>query len=1453
MNLSETLLTPANVKGTSFGKLFSYAVDGYVYAQPLYVSGLTMPDGKVHNVLFVATEHDSVYAFDADSDGGSNAFPLWQASLLSTAYGAAAGATTVPAWELGAQDIVPEQGITSTPVIDIAARTIFVVAKTWENGAIIQRLHALNILTGAEQSYGPSVPITATVPGTGTGSSGGMLTFSSQWQNQRAALALFNGYVYVAWGSVGDDGPWHGWIMAFNEQTLAQSGAACLSPNGYGNGIWGSGAGLPIDTVTANGRLFTVAGNGDYTSYPPVTNSVDYSNSILRYDLTGGALTPTDAFTPFNQAGLTAADVDQGSGGILMLPDQPGAHPHEMIQVGKERRILVLDRDNLGGYAPGGSSNTNILQDIYLQIAGGLWGTPVYWNGHVFIWGFNDALKRFELTNGALSLTPSATGSIKSAFPSPTPIVSSNGTTNGVLWAIRADGYDSNGSGILYAYNPNDLTAPIYESDTNSGDDGGPAVKFVVPMVTNGKVYTGAAYQVNVYGLLNGQSKAVAPSIIPNGGSFGVAQQVTLSTTTPNATIYYTTDGSLPTAASTRYTEPFTLTSDSTIRAISSAQNYLQSPVTAAVFNFVTQTPAPSFSPASGSYTSTQSVTLTDTVGGATIFYTLDGSTPTTNSAVYSKPIQISYSSTINAMAISGSLTPSNMASSAYVIEVGGSGIDFGSGFAEVNGLTLNGSAINTDDSRLQLTNGGYNEAGSVFGNTPLNITSFVNDFLFELSDASEYGMTFTIQNVGPTAIGPPSSGLGYGATLPGYPLGIPNSIAIKFDFFNTDGEGSDSTGLYENGASPTVPAIDMTSSGVILSSGDILKAHMTYNGATLSVAVTDSVTNATFQHDFPVNIAQVIGSDTAYVGFTAGTGFYSASQKILTWTFVSEAGTTTEPPVIGPAGGSFTSPQQVSIADASVGSVIYYTIDGSTPNTNSPVYTAPFTLSSGTITVTAMAIGLDGNQSASSVAVFTFNGMVAAEPSFLTAPGTFPAPIGVALADTTAKSTIYYTVDGTPPNRSSAVYASPIQVSGISLTIKAFATAPGYADSPVVMGTYNIKATPAITWPAPAPMHCCTPLTASQLNATSSAPGTFVYNWPIGSVLPPGTWKLTAAFTPAYPEDYNATTASVTLEIDKGTPVIVWPAPSSIAYGTALTSEQLDAKSSVNGTLAFSPEFGTLLSAGKHTLSVTLTPTASDDYNTAAASVTLTVNKVTPAIAWPDPAAITYGTALTSKQLNAASPVSGKLTYSPAIGSVLDAGSHKLSVTLSPSAPNDYNSAAVIDSITVSKAPLAVTAKSLSVKYGSAIPALTYSISGFVRGDKADTALEGAPVLSTKATAKSLPGTYPIFMATGTLTSANYSFQFKPGTLTIAPLGTVSAPTFTPAAGTFTATQRVTIADKTAGATIYYTKDGSTPTSSSTRYSGAISIPASETIRAIAVKAGYTQSAVATATYTIH
>ncbi len=269
-NTNETALTPANVNVNSFGKLFSLTVDEYCVCTATLCPRTDDGDGLVHNVLFVATENDSIYAFDADSNGGANANPIWQISLLDTAHGAGSGATTVPWEDAASQDIAPEIGITGTPMINPATNTMYVVGATKENGAYFLRLHAINILTGAEQANSPVV-IEATVAGTGNGSSGGKLSFSPLWQNQRSALNYYNGYVYFGYGAHGDNGPWHGWVFAYNATTLAQTAVICTSPNGLGAGVWEAGAGLPIDNDGTGGRMFFATGNG---TFRPIRHSM---------------------------------------------------------------------------------------------------------------------------------------------------------------------------------------------------------------------------------------------------------------------------------------------------------------------------------------------------------------------------------------------------------------------------------------------------------------------------------------------------------------------------------------------------------------------------------------------------------------------------------------------------------------------------------------------------------------------------------------------------------------------------------------------------------------------------------------------------------------------------------------------------------------------------------------------------------------------------------------------------------------------------------------------------------------------------------------------------------------------------------------------------------------------------------------------------------------------------
>jgi len=1440
-NTQETLLTVSNVNTTTFGKLFSVVVDGYVYGQPLYASGLTMPDGLVHNVMFIATEHDSVYAFDADSNGGANAQPLWTASMLDPSHGAAAGATTVPSSDLGTHDIIPEIGITSTPVYDLTTQTIYVVAKTKENGNYIQRIHALNMLTGAEQANSPSQNITATVPGGGNGSANGQLTFSDMWQMNRVALDLFNGYLYVAFGSHGDNGPWHGWVIGFNATSLQQTGVICLSPNGFGNGVWGSGAGLPIDTVSSTGRLFLSAGNGSFTSYPPLSTKVDYGDSILRLDLGSGTLTPGSAFTPFNQAALTSGDVDQGSGGELLLPDQPGAHPHELLQVGKEGRILLLDRDNLGGYAPGGTSNPNIIQDIPGQTAG-LWSTPAYWNGHVYMWGNSDYLKRFELTNGLLSTTPTMSSTMKSWFPGVAPVVSSNGTQNGIVWGIRSDAYNANGSSILYAFDANNLATVLYESDTNAArDDAGPATKFTVPVVTNGKVYVGAGYQVDVYGLLNGAKQTAAPAISPNGGSLAAPQQVTITSSTPNSAIYYTMDGSLPTTAATLYSAPIMISTGTTVRAMASAEGYLQSTVSAATFTFLTQTPAPAFTPAAGTYTSAQVVAISDSVPAAVIHYTTNGSTPTASSPVYSAPITVNATETLQAIAIAGNLAPSVIATSAYTIQSSGTGINFGSGFSVVTGLTLNGSAVNSDDSRLQLTTGGSQQAGSAFYNTPMNIQSFTNDFSFQLSNAQADGFTFTIQNVSPKALGPVGGGLGYGPyTSSGATNSagtITNSIAIKFDLYSNAGEGPDSTGLYQNGASPTVPAIDLTPSGINLHSGDGMSVHMTYDGTTLTMTITDIVVNKTFSQSFPINLPQVIGSNTAYIGFTGGTGGLSASQKILTWTFVSNTAVAAQMPAISPNGGTFTAVQSVSLSDSTNNAVIYYTIDGSIPTTASSVYSGPLTISSGTVAIKAFAIAPGTSPSPINSATFTIAPPAAALPSFTPAAGTYVGTQTVTIADTTPGSTIYYTTNGSTPTLSSPVYSAPISVSA-SQTLNAMASSPGYSVSPMSSAAYVIQSTgQSINYGSGFTSTSNLALNGgAQLNATIKA----LQLTNGGTFEAASSWASTPVNVSAFNSDFtfqmvNPGADGFTFAIQSNGTSALGANGGGLGYANIRNSFALkfdiynnngEGKNSIGiytgGVEPMIPATdltgtGILLTSGDifHVHLVyngTALQVGITDTNTSASYTTTFPINIPGALGTTQGfAGFTGGTGgatVTTDILNwTYTPVSQMVTADP---------------TFSP-APGTYTAAVQVGlSSLTPNATIYYTVDGSQPSHTSATYSGPIQVNGnslTVRAFASATGLQDSPIVT---------GTYVIQQPS------------------------VAQPVLAPAAGTYSSAQTISLSSPATGAIIYYTTDGSTPTVASKKYTAPFIIIGSQTVQAIAFVSGVGQSSVTTGTYAI-
>jgi len=791
-NVSETILTPANVASPNFQKLFSQSVDGYIYGQPLYVPNVNIPGNGVHNVVYVATENDSLYAFDADSNTGGNANPLWQISFINPAD----GITTVSDSDIDCYTgPTPQVGITSTPVIDLSTNTIYVVVETKENGSFFQRLHAIDITTGQEKFGGP-MTLAGSVPGTGVGSVNGILTFDPLLHLNRPGLLLTSGHhIVIAWASNCDNPPFHGWIMAYEKTTLQQRGIWASTANGTGGGTWMGGSGVAGDNA---GSLFFATGNGTFDTNG---NPTDLGDSVVRMQVMSSGLVIPDYFTPYDQLTLEENDKDVASGGPLLLPDQPGSHPKELIQAGKEGTIYVIDRENMGHY--NANNNNQIVQNLPGQI-GGLYGSASYWNNNVYFGTTHFPLEAFSLNNGILSSTPTSASPESFTFPGPTPSISANGNSNGIVWALETDTQHSHQE-VLRAYDALDLATELYNTLQNpSRDDPGGIIKFAVPTVASGMVYVGSETSLNAYGLT-----AIPPAAMP------------------------------------------------------------------------------AFSPADGTYVGMQTVSISSSPY-ATIYYTTDGSTPTTSSPVYSEPIAVSTTTTVKAMATAPGCNPSSVSTAVYTIlsTQGGGSLNYGNGLSS-NGLSVNGNATFVG-TRLRLTDGGTGEQSSAWYATPVNVQYFTQDFSFQMTNAAGDGMTFVIQNAGTAALGPPGAGLGYGAVSPSGTLGIPSSVAVKFDLYNNFGEGIDSTGLYTDGASPTIPALDMTPSGVNLHSGDVMNVHMTYNGATLAMTVTDTVTNAVFSTSWAIDIPGTVGAPTAYIGFTGSSGAATAIQDVLDWTFVS-------------------------------------------------------------------------------------------------------------------------------------------------------------------------------------------------------------------------------------------------------------------------------------------------------------------------------------------------------------------------------------------------------------------------------------------------------------------------------------------------------------------------------------------------------------------------------------
>lgn len=484
-NLTESVLTPANVNSASFGLLRVLSVDGKVDAQPLYLAQLSVA-GATHNVVFVATENDSVYAFDPQTGA-----ILWHVSLL--------GSGEAPSDSHGCYQIEPTIGVTSTPVIDRAAGphgAIFVVAMSKDGSAnYYQRVHALDVTTGAELFNGP-----VTVNASYSSSAGGQKTFAPGQYAERAALLLDHQTIYTGWTSHCDQQPYSGWIVAFSESTLAQTGVLNVAADSdAGPSMWMAGGGPAADSA---GNVYLLTANGAFETTPDAKGLPqygDYGNSFLKLATTGGGLAVADYFAPYNEVAESAADEDLGSGGVMLLPDvtdSSGVVRHLLVGAGKDGNLYVVNRDNMGKFSSSGDAD---WQELDGALPGGVYAAPAYFNGVVYYCDEGGPLKAFPVTGAKLSALPASETTTEFPYPGASPAVSANGTSAGIIWAV-----ENNSAAVLHAYDASSLTHELYNSTQASGgrDKFGAGNKFITPTVADGMVFVGGPEGVAVFGLL---------------------------------------------------------------------------------------------------------------------------------------------------------------------------------------------------------------------------------------------------------------------------------------------------------------------------------------------------------------------------------------------------------------------------------------------------------------------------------------------------------------------------------------------------------------------------------------------------------------------------------------------------------------------------------------------------------------------------------------------------------------------------------------------------------------------------------------------------------------------------------------------------------------------------------------------------------------------------------------
>jgi outer membrane protein assembly factor BamB len=485
---TEVELTQGNVTSVTFGKVGFFSMDGLVDAEPLLLSNVTIPGQGVHDVVYAVSENDSVYAFDATTGQ-----VLWQVSVL--------GSGETASDDRSCSQVTPKIGITSTPVIDRSRGpngAIYLVAMSKNGGTYFQRLHALDLTTGAELFGGPHT-ISATFPGTGDDSNGTNVIFDPSQYKERTGLLLLNGQIYTSWASHCDDRPYTGWFMAFNETTLAQTSVLNVTPNGYDGAIWMSGGGLAADS---SGYIYALDGNGIFDTTLNAGNlpsKGDYGNAFLKLSTSSG-LAVNDYFEMDNGVSESSNDVDLGSGGVMVLPDLTDVGNtvwHLAVGAGKDGNLYVVNRNSMGKFSSGSNGNYQFLSGV---LGSGIWSVPAYFNNTVYYGPTGGSILAFPITNAKLAGAPSSQSPTTYEYPGALPSISANGATNGILWAVENNG----SAAVLHAYNATNLGTELYNSNQAAGsrDHFGVGNKYITPMIANGRVYVGTPSGVAVFGLL---------------------------------------------------------------------------------------------------------------------------------------------------------------------------------------------------------------------------------------------------------------------------------------------------------------------------------------------------------------------------------------------------------------------------------------------------------------------------------------------------------------------------------------------------------------------------------------------------------------------------------------------------------------------------------------------------------------------------------------------------------------------------------------------------------------------------------------------------------------------------------------------------------------------------------------------------------------------------------------